>query len=116
MSLRCDLAPYRQNVIHTVAHSAAGSHRPEIAMPYYGDEQRVLDLTIPIVSEGYRLATGIEHDFSTTQCVWDRTQQDMWEIIRSAARGERHSPPPRGRDDLFREMTENGLTFGTIRG
>jgi hypothetical protein len=109
----CRLRNYRHDVL---AHSAVRSHRPQMAMPYYGDELKVLDLTIPIVSAGVRLATGIDHDFTTNQSVWDRTQQDMWEIIRSAARGERYSPSPWGSDDLLRELAEKGLTSGTIRG
>jgi hypothetical protein len=76
----------------------------------------VLEQTIPIVSEGFCLATGIDHDFSTNKSVWDQTQRDMWEIIRNAARGERYSPSPLDANDLLREMTEKGVDFGTIKG
>jgi hypothetical protein len=107
------LRNYRNDIL---AHSAARSHRPQIPLPYYGDEQKALELTIPVVSEGFRLATGIDHDFSTTKSVWDLTQRDMWEIIRSAARGERYSPAAQNLDDLLREMTDKGITSGRIRG
>jgi hypothetical protein len=66
------------------------------------------------VSEGYRLATGVDHDFSTTNPVWDFAQRDMWGIVRSAARGERYSPTPRNVDDLAREMDGGGSI--TIKG
>jgi hypothetical protein len=107
------LRNYRHDIL---AHSAGRSHRPQIPLPYYGDGQKVLEQTIPIVSEGFCLATGIDHDFSTNKSVWDQTQRDMWEIIRSAARGERYSPPPRDANDLLRELTEKGVNFGTIKG
>jgi AbiU2 len=107
------LRNYRHDIL---AHSAGQSWRPQIPLPHYGDEQRVLALTIPIVSEGFRLATGTDHDFSTHKSVWDRSQRDMWEIIRNAARGEKYSPPPLDAIDLLREMTEKGVNFGTIKG
>jgi hypothetical protein len=99
------LRNYRHDIL---AHSAARSHRPQIPLPYYGDERKVLELTIPVVSEGFRLATGIDHHFATNKSVWDQTQRDMWEIIRNAARGEKYSPPPLDANDLLREMIEKG--------
>jgi hypothetical protein len=55
-----------RNYRHVIlAHSAGRSYRPQTPLPYHGDEQKVLELTIPVVSEGFRLATGVDHDFST---------------------------------------------------
>jgi hypothetical protein len=107
------LQNYRHDIL---AHSAARSHRPQIPLPNYGDEQKALELTIPVASLGFRLATGTDHDFSTNKSVWDLSQRDMWEIIRSAARGERYSPAAQNQDDLLREMTEKGITSMPIRG
>lgn len=105
------LRNYRHDIL---AHSAARSHRPQIPLPYYGDEQTVLERTTPIVSEGFRLATGIYHDFWTTKSVWDLMQHDMWGVVRSAARGEKYAPTPRNVDDLAREVAEAGPI--TIKG
>ena len=82
------------------AHSAGRSRLPKVRLPQYGEEKRVLEKTIPIASEGIYLATGKYHDFSTNKSMWDLAQQDMWGIVRSAARGERYSPPPRSFDDV----------------
>jgi hypothetical protein len=47
-----------QNYRHDfLAHSVARSHRPQIPLPYYGDEQKALELTIRVASVGFRLAT-----------------------------------------------------------
>jgi hypothetical protein len=105
------LQNYRHDIL---AHSAGQSHRPLIPLPYYDDGQKALESTIPIVSEGFHLATRIDHDFSTTNSVWDVVQRDMWEIIRSAARGERYSPAVRDVEDLARELAGKG--FVTIKG
>jgi hypothetical protein len=50
------LRNYRRDIL---AHSAARSHRPQIPMPHYGEEQKLLELTIPVVSEGFRLPPGL---------------------------------------------------------
>lgn len=105
------LQNYRHDIL---AHSAARSHRPQIPLPHYGDEQEALELTIPVASLGFRLATGIDHDFSTNKSVWDRSQRDMWEIIRRGAQGERYSPASRNIDDLARELAGKGSI--TIKG
>jgi AbiU2 len=107
------LRNYRHDLL---AHSAARSHRPQIPLPYYGDEQEALKLTIPVASLGFRLATGTDHDFSTDESVWDRSQRDMWETIRSAARGERYVPAAQNLDEQLREIAERGITSIAIRG
>jgi hypothetical protein len=66
------LQNYRHDIL---AHSAARSHRPQIPLPNYGDEQKALELTIPVASLGFRLATGTDHDFSTNKSVWDLSQR-----------------------------------------
>lgn len=109
----CRLRNYRHEIL---AHSASWLHHPQKPFPSYSDEQRALERTIPIVSEGFRLATGIDYDFSTAISVWSSAQTDFWEIMRSAARGKRYSPPPLTLDDVIRDATEKGATSFTIRG
>ena len=104
------LRTYRNKIL---AHSA-WSVEQLTTLPYYGDGRKALELTIPVVSVGFRLATGIDYDFTTTNHVWDVSQQDLWEIVRSAARGERYSPLPRNTDDLARELEGKGSI--TIKG
>jgi AbiU2 len=96
------------------AHSAGRSRLPKVPLPQYGEERKVLEKTIPIASEGFYLATGKYHDFSTNTSMWDLSQQDMWEIVRSAARGERYSPPPRSFDDVVPVLSGEGSI--TIKG
>jgi hypothetical protein len=108
---RAEIASLRKYRHEVLAHSAGRSRRPRVRLPQYGDEQKVLELTIPVVTEGYRLATGIDHDFSTIRSVWDLSQIDIWGIVRSAARGELYSPPPR---DPAQELAGKGKI--TIKG
>jgi predicted transcriptional regulator len=102
---------YRNKIL---AHSAAWSGEQRVGLANYGDERKLLELTIPIVSEGYRLATGIDHDFSKAASIWELAQHDMWGIVRSAAHGKRYSPAPRTIDDLARELDGGGRM--TIKG
>lgn len=99
------LQVYRNKIL---AHTAAWPNAPSMPLPSYGDEQKFLDLTIPIVSEAYRLATGIEYNFSAAKSVWDLAQRDMWEIVRSGSRGERYTPAPRNVADVARELEGGG--------
>jgi hypothetical protein len=87
-----------------------------VPLPSYGDEQKALERTIPIVSEGFRLATGIEYDFSSVVSVWRLIQDHMWEIVRHASRGETFAPAPRGAADVVNEMVERGLQSIVIKG
>jgi len=97
-----------------LAHATAWPSLRPTRLPNYGDEQKLLDLTIPVVSEGYRLVTGIHYDFSAAKSVWGLAQRDMWEIARSGTRGERYSPSSRNMADLARELKGAGSI--TIRG
>jgi hypothetical protein len=98
-----------------IAHSAASSRRPNIETMRYGDERVVLGKTLPLVSKGYYLATGIKHDFSSTVSVWHRMQTDMWQIVRKAQIGEQFTPPPE-RINLIDEMRKRGFTSMSIKG
>ena len=105
------LRGYRNKIL---AHATAWPSLRPTRLPNYGDEQKLLDLTIPVVSEGYRLVTGIHYDFSAAKSVWGLAQRDMWEIARSGTRGERYSPSSRNMADLARELKGAGSI--TIRG
>jgi hypothetical protein len=102
---------YRNKVL---AHAAVWPSAQSTRLPNYGDQQRFLELTIPVVSEGYRLVTGIDYDFSAAKSVWDIAQRDMREIVRGGSRGERYSLPPRNMADLARELKGPGSI--TIKG
>ena len=105
---RAEIARLRKHRHELLAHSAA-PFRPSRVQPMrYGDPRNALQKTIPIVSRGFQLVTGIHHDFKTTASVWNDRQYDMWEMIRSAARGEKFSPR-QTQDDLLRDMIEKGV-------
>jgi hypothetical protein len=106
------LRNYRNKIL---AHSAAWSSNKAVRLANYGDERKLLEMTIRVVAEGYRLATGIDYDFSAANTVWVLAQADMWGIVRSAARGERYSPAPRNiNDEAERELAGGGSI--AIRG
>jgi len=86
-----------------------------IPYPVYGDEQKVLDETIPIVSSLYEIVTGTTHDFSSTVSVWDERQADLWAIVRSAANGHIFVPRKRSAGDLIKSAPKDGGTI-VIRG
>ena len=71
-------------------------------------------MTIPIVSDGFWIATGINYDFNSVASVWHRIRDDMWEIVRAGARGERFEPASLTSDDVIRELEERGVK--SVRG
>jgi hypothetical protein len=104
---------YRHEII---AHNAGPSRRPRVPLPSYGDEQKALERTIPIVSEGFRLATGTDYDFTSTMAVWRNIQDDLWEIVRHASRGETFAPTPRNAAAVVQEMVRRGIQSIEIKG
>jgi len=113
---RAEVASLKKQRHESFAHSAAFSKVPKVRPMDYDDAEKVLQMTIPIVSTGFRLATGIDHDFSTAISVWKNRQFDMWEIVRCAARGHQFSPLARINEDFIREFTEKGVTCLPISG
>ncbi|MGH7098459.1 MAG: hypothetical protein ACREE4_12450 [Stellaceae bacterium] len=109
-----ELARLRKYRDEAGAHRATQSRKPKVKPMQYEDIQKVLRRTIPIVSRCYYIATGVDHDFMTTEAVWEKMQMYMWEVVRAAARGEQFSPSTMTADDMFRQMDDR--TTYTIRG
>jgi hypothetical protein len=107
---RTECARLKKHRHELLAHSAAVSRVPQVQPMRYDDAQKLLEKTIPLVSTGFRIATGITYDFATTVSVWHERQFEMWEILRSAGRGQPFSPTPRTENDLVREFVEKGIS------
>jgi len=111
-----EIARLKKHRDEMAAHSAARTRRPpEIEPMRYDDGPQVLELTMPIVTKGYRLATGIYHDFKSTTSVWHASQYDMWQIVRKAAQGERYEPTPVSGNELLEDMQKNGATRVVVK-
>jgi hypothetical protein len=102
---RDEIAAHAAQPVPTAQTADAAARKSVVEMPFYGDETKLLEDTVPIVAALYEILTGSAHDFDSTVYVWSKSQSDWWDLVRSIT----YRPPSLGPSDLFRTSVKGKL-------